>query len=212
MVMVLALCEGIVFFYSPNLPWFCIAMFDYIVFPYDFEAAKVWAWDWILFRLAVNTGITFAYTGFWHFSTYWWGWAKRPFNNNRSWRWGKFAHNMWYTWLGCVQWTVFEAIFMYCYTTGRMPYLHDDSLFGENWWDTFNFIAWFFLVPITRDIHFYFAHRFIHISVLYKYVHSLHHRNTDIEPFAGLCMHPIEHLYYYACIFPSLYIFASPFA
>ena len=48
--------------------------------------------------------------------------------------------------------------------------------------------------------------------MLFKYVHSLHHRNTDIEPFAGLCMHPIEHLYYFSCIAPSLYCYASPFA
>ena len=34
-------------------------------------------------------------------------------------------------------------------------------------------------------------------KAMYKYIHSLHHRNTDIEPFAGLCMHPVEHLYYY---------------
>ena len=39
-----------------------------------------------------------------------------------------------------------------------------------------------------RDFHFYFAHRLLHIRVLYKFVHSLHHRNTDIEPFSGLCM------------------------
>jgi hypothetical protein len=44
-----------------------------------------------------------------------------------------------------------------------------------------------------------------------KYVHSLHHRNTDIEPFAGLCMHPIEHLYYYSCVGPSLIFKMSPF-
>merc|ERR550525_1946952 len=68
-----------------------------------------------------------------------------------------------------------------------------------------------FWVPLYREFHFYFAHRFIHISALYKYIHSLHHRNTDIEPFSGLCMHPIEHLYYYSCIFPSLYFFMSPF-
>lgn len=45
----------------------------------------------------------------------------------------------------------------------------------------------------------------------YRFVHSLHHRNTDIEPFAGLCMHPIEHLYYFSCIAPSLYFYMSPF-
>jgi sterol desaturase/sphingolipid hydroxylase (fatty acid hydroxylase superfamily) len=47
--------------------------------------------------------------------------------------------------------------------------------------------------------------------VLYKYVHSLHHRNTDIEPFSGLCMHPVEHLYYFSCVLPSLYFYMSPF-
>lgn len=34
----------------------------------------------------------------------------------------------------------------------------------------------------------------------------------DIEPFAGLSMHPIEHLYYYACILPNLLPGISPFA
>ena len=37
-------------------------------------------------------------------------------------------------------------------------------------------------------------------KAMYKYIHSLHHRNTDIEPFAGLCMHPVEHLYYYRVV------------
>ena len=30
--------------------------------------------------------------------------------------------------------------------------------------------------------------------------------------FSGLCMHPIEHLYYYSCILPSLFFLCSPFA
>jgi hypothetical protein len=47
--------------------------------------------------------------------------------------------------------------------------------------------------------------------VFWAQVHSLHHRNTDVEPFAGLAMHPVEHLYYYACILPSLVCLASPF-
>ena len=39
----------------------------------------------------------------------------------------------------------------------------------------------------------------------------MHHRNTDIEPFAGLSMHPVEHLYYFTSVGPSLFLFASPF-
>ena len=44
----------------------------------------------------------------------------------------------------------------------------------------------------------------------HRYVHSLHHRNTDIDPFSGLCMHPVEHLYYYSCVGPSLVFLMSP--
>jgi len=66
-------------------------------------------------------------------------------------------------------------------------------------------------VPLVRDFHFYFAHRLIHFRALYKYIHSLHHRNNDIEPFSGLCMHPIEHLYYMTCMGASLYFLMSPF-
>ena len=46
--------------------------------------------------------------------------------------------------------------------------------------------------------------RLIHVRPFYKYIHSLHHRNTDVEPFSGLAMHPIEHMYYYTCYGPLL--------
>ena len=66
------------------------------------------------------------------------------------------------------------------------------------------------LLTLTRAWQ-YFAHRLVHIRALYKYVHSLHHRNNDPEPFSGLCMHPIEHMYYLSCAALSLYVNVSPF-
>jgi len=62
------------------------------------------------------------------------------------------------------------------------------------------FVGWTIALPALHDVHFYFIHRFIHIRPLYKFVHSLHHRNNDIEPFCGLCMHPIEHLYFFSML------------
>jgi len=50
-----------------------------------------------------------------------------------------------------------------------------------------------------------------HIRPLYKYVHSLHHKNTDPEPWSGLCMHPIEHLYYFSCTALPAFFLQSPF-
>ena len=44
-----------------------------------------------------------------------------------------------------------------------------------------------------------------------KYVHSLHHRNADPEPFSGMTMHPIEHLYYFSnALTPVIYMRLSP--
>ena len=74
-------------------------------------------------------------------------------------------------------------------------------------------VFWVMVMPLWRDLHFYIAHRFIHIRAIYKYVHSLHHRNADPEPFSGLTMHPVEHLYYFSNAFvPALYLSGlSPF-
>ena len=163
------------------------------------------------FRFLVNLGITFGFFGFWHVVLYILGWSERPFMPNRRYKVDKVAHNMWYTLLGVVQYTVWEAIFVHCCATKKIPFMTDNQALSSTWNLTM-FILAAFWVPLYREFHFYFAHRFIHIKAMYKYIHSLHHRNTDIEPFAGLCMHPVEHLYYYSCIGPSLLLFTTPFA
>jgi sterol desaturase/sphingolipid hydroxylase (fatty acid hydroxylase superfamily) len=63
-------------------------------------------------------------------------------------------------------------------------FIADQDLFSTPA-NTLRTIGWSLAIPVWRSTHFYFAHRLIHIRVLYKYVHSLHHRNIDIEPFSG---------------------------
>ena len=67
----------------------------------------------------VNIGIVFGYFGFWHVTLYWMHWGKRPFKPDRVWSWTKVLHNCYYCLLGAVQYTAWEAIFMYCYATGK---------------------------------------------------------------------------------------------
>jgi len=207
------MATGKFLFFSPNFVWLCIALTDYFFFPYDFQAAKsLQKLDWVLYRFFVNFAITFGFFGFWHCVLYGFGWSERPFHPNRRYKLNKVIHNMWYSFLGVVQFTIWEAIFLHCCATNRIPFLSDEQAFHSSPWNLTMFCLAAFWVPLYREFHFYFAHRFIHIKALYKYIHSLHHRNSDIEPFAGLCMHPIEHLYYYSCVGPSLILFASPFA
>ena len=95
------LVTGTFLFYSPNLVWLTIALADYFLFPYDFEAAKsLTDLNWVFYRFCVNFGITFGFFGFWHVTLYILGWSKRPFIPNRQYRVSKVVHNMWYTFLG----------------------------------------------------------------------------------------------------------------
>jgi len=196
--------------FSPNLVWVSIAAFVYYCFPYDIEAAKTFQWDWLLFRAAVNTAAVFLYFGWWHVTLYYARWANRKFNPAAYPSNERLFHNMWYCFLGAIQWTAWEAVMLKAYATGRMPYIADGEWFSTPG-NALRCLLWLPGVPAWRDLHFYIAHRFIHYKPLYKYVHSLHHRNTDIEPFSGLSMHPIEHLYYYSCVWPCLYFLQSPF-
>merc|ERR1711973_712258 len=206
------LVTGKFLFFSPNLVWLTIASLNYFLFPYDYEAARsLTNYNWIVERFLVNFAITFGFFGFWHVVLYILNWSERPFQAGRTYRVGKVVHNMWYSSLGVLQYTVWEAIYVYCCATNRIPFMSDQEAASS----PKNFLIFClaaFWVPLYREFHFYFAHRFIHISALYKYIHSLHHRNTDIEPFSGLCMHPLEHLYYFSCLGPSFLVYTTPFA
>ena len=183
---------------SPNTVWSAIALAMYFLVPYDLapgsaaaSAPLSLAFFWQRFPLWAAA--TFGYTGFWHVTLYYLGWGERPFVPGRKYNPFKVLHNMGYSLSGVAIWVAFENVFAFLWATGRLPYLTDAAA-GASWQGTAHFLAGLALVPVWRDAHFYFAHRLLHYKPLYRQVHSLHHRNQDIEPFAGLCMHPVEHL------------------
>ena len=199
--------------WSPNLVWFAISLWMYVSFPYDFDAARVSfapSAPWILARLKLNLGVVLVYIGFFYVSLYHLGRSARKFKPSNTPTAARMCHNVWYTVLGAVQWTAWECVFVRLWATGKLPYVADADVFAT-WPGVARAALWALLVPVLRELHFYWAHRFLHFRVLYKYVHSLHHRNVDPEPFSGLCMHPVEHLYYYATVWPSLAFLMSPF-
>lgn len=63
-----------------------------------------------------------------------------------------------------------------------------------------------------EDLHFYFMHRFIHLRAIYRFIHFIHHRNANPQPFSGLAMHPVEHMMYFsAMLIPALFVPSSPY-
>eukprot|EP00941_MAST-03F_sp_MAST-3F-sp1_P003229 g3229.t1 len=204
-----SICTLRFFFYSPNLIWFSMALCSHVLFPYDmdsdltsFDGAK----SWMLTRFIYNYVIAFTYYGFFHYGLYWADWGKRKYIEGSYPTAGNMMHNLWYWSLGIGQWTMWEFFMTRIWKSGSVSFVTNEQMLQNNALLAYN-VLWILIIPIYRDLHFYIAHRFIHIRAIYKYVHSLHHRNADPEPFSGLTMHPIEHIYYFSCAFiPSLYL------
>ena len=202
---------------TPNGVWAVIALLMYFGKPYDLHpvtsaaARAPLSAAFFAERLPLWLAVVLGYVAFFHVSLYKLAFAQRPFVKGRPYNLDKIAHNVFWTTVGVVVWVGFENVFAYLWATGRLPYIKDDVSFATPS-GRLRFAAALMGVPVWRDLHFYFAHRLLHFAPLFQQAHSLHHRNTDIEPFAGLAMHPVEHLYYYACVLPSLVFLCSPFA
>ncbi|MEM7177710.1 MAG: sterol desaturase family protein [Pseudomonadota bacterium] len=104
---------------------------------------------------------------------------------------------------GVTVWTVYEALMLWAMANGYAPVLtwSESPVF---------FVALFFLTPVWISLHFYWIHRWLHWPPLYKLAHALHHRNTNVGPWSGLSMHPVEHLMFFSSVLIHFVIPAHP--
>jgi sterol desaturase/sphingolipid hydroxylase (fatty acid hydroxylase superfamily) len=104
---------------------------------------------------------------------------------------------------GVTIWSGYEILMMWGVANGFVPQLSGPR--ALMW-----LMLLIFLVPVWETFYFYLIHRLLHWPPLYRHVHSLHHRNTNVGPWAGLSMHPIEHLMYLGSVMIHLIIPANP--
>ena len=52
--------------------------------------------------------------------------------------------------------------------------------------------------------------RWLHSRALFRSVHALHHRNTNVGPWSGLSMHPVEHLLFFSSVLVHWLVAAHP--
>ena len=94
---------------------------------------------------------------------------------------------------GCLVWTAYEVLYIWGAANHWWPYL---SPAEHPVW----FVALFLLTPLWRETHFYCIHKLIHWRPLMLAVHRVHHMNPNPGPWAGLAMHPVEHLLYFSVV------------
>ncbi|MEO3414592.1 sterol desaturase family protein [Roseovarius sp. CAU 1744] len=170
----------------------------YLLYP-SLETAKTFAVGWIVQTWAVNMGLMIAIAGGLHWYFYihkgqgqTLKFDKRPqAKGNRLWNFSNQVHDnmFWSLGSGVAQLTAFQVVTMWLMANGYAPTI---TLASNPVW----FILALILLPVWSAFHFYWAHRLLHVPLLYKRVHSLHHRNVNIGPWSGLSMHPVEHFIY----------------
>lgn len=105
---------------------------------------------------------------------------------------------------GVSVWTLYEALMLWMLANHYAPEL---SMPQQWYWLALLVL----LIPLWETTHFFLIHRFLHTSKLYQRVHALHHRNTNVGPWSGLSMHPIEHLVYLSTVLIHFIVPSTPF-
>lgn len=100
-------------------------------------------------------------------------------------------------------WTAYEVLMLWCWANGYGPWV---ALGDHPVW-----LAVFALsIQLIHEVHFFCVHRLIHVPILYKWVHSVHHNSVNPSPWSALSMHPVEHLLYWSDILIHLVLPSHP--
>ena len=100
-------------------------------------------------------------------------------------------------------WTLVQVIFLHAFASGYVPWLS----WSDNWlW----LVVLTLLCPAIHEVHFFLIHRLIHVPILYKWIHSVHHNSVNPSPWSSLSMHPVEGFLYHAVALWHLVIPSNP--
>ena len=117
---------------------------------------------------------------------------------------GQIKDNMFWTLgSGVLIWSAFEIVLLWGLANG---YVQNIEFSDTPIW----FVALFFLIPLWESFYFYVIHRILHFPLLYRYIHSIHHRNINVGPWSGMSMHPAEQFVFLGSVFVHLIVGAHP--
>lgn len=93
--------------------------------------------------------------------------------------------------------TIFMFIILY-FKDGGMTKFHVETGKYGLWYEVVSVIV----MVLISDTWFYWSHRTMHNPSIYKYVHALHHRSLDVNPYTSTSFHVIEAIWLTVWILP----------
>jgi len=214
---------------------FSMALLCYfLVFLPTFPEAKEFRIGWISRVIGFNLAVEFTLYGFWHYMLYTSKHAthvkSKKFNQANQYEpktgkvgllsssTGNLQREILFTTMGFLMSSAFQIVMTHLWAAGYIP------VYLNFWAYPAYSIGWLLFVTYWREFHFYWVHRAMHPwwnskgglangdigAFLYRHFHSLHHKSYNPGPWAGLSMHPVEHLIYYTVTLIPLFIVQHP--
>ena len=159
--------------------------------------------DWIAQIFFRNLGLLLVFTGGWHLWLYKFRGQGSKYKMSPKWLsdekstflWGRqlWDNIFWSIASGVTIWTAYEVLMMWAYANDVIPYLDWEK-------EPIAFALILVAILMWHEMHFDLTHRLLHWKPLYRSAHYVHHRNTNIGPWSGLSMHPIEHIIYFSSV------------
>ena len=196
-----------------GLCWIALAFISWNYLTHSEQTMAVLEPDWIGIIWLRNAVLLLMVAGGLHWWLYIRRSQKRDFKYNTRWQsegsqkflWkNQVKDNMfWSLASGATIWTLYEIFMLWAYGKGWAPFVTLSS-------NPILFVGLAIILPFWQDLHFYIVHRISHWKPIYKCSHYLHHRNTNVGPWSGLSMHPIEHLLYFSGILIHWIVLSHP--
>lgn len=189
-------------------------LYWYYVLP-DWDTMKTLSWSWALWLYAVNSIGIFIMYGAVEFFYYWKRKQGTRFKYNAKfpseqpsdvfWFKSQNIDNFLRSYLsGIVFWTLVEVLMLWCFANNYVWWINPAD---HPYW----LLLLLFLTPAIHEVNFFFIHRLIHVPILYKWIHSVHHNSINPSPWSSLSMHPIETLLYHGVVWWHLVLPSNPF-
>ncbi|MEM7430114.1 MAG: sterol desaturase family protein [Pseudomonadota bacterium] len=177
------------------------------------ERARVFALDWVAEIFVRNMALMIIVAGGLHLYLYTFRGQGKALkydhrdlaDNNRTFTFNsQVRDNMFWSLGSCVPvWTAYEALLLWGFANGYG--------FLTEWSDNpVWFAALFLLSPFWVAFSFYWIHRLLHWPPLYRLAHAVHHRNSNVGPWSGCSMHPVEHVLWLSSVMVHLIIASHP--
>ena len=174
---------------------------------------SVLSWGWVGIIYAMNFGTMIIFAGGFHLFFY----ALRKQGDETKYvmqfghrgggrfTFGNQVHdNMCWLLASCIAvWTRYSALLLWAHANRVMPAIY----FAGH---PVLLSAIVFCTGMWVAFYFYCGHRLLHVGQLYRYVHSLHHRNVNIGHWFGISMQPVEHVIYFSSMLIYLAMLSNP--